>query len=162
MSTKVSIGPFQPNLNLRIYLGLWYEIAKLPQPFEKGCSRATANYTLQIDGNIGVHNVCYDENWEILREIDGQAITDSKEPALITVSFPNIPTFGPNYIIHETNYLNYALVGSPDRSNLYILSRYEQIKPCCLKKFLNQFAGWGYNVDRVVINYDAIAPMPAN
>src|SRR5690606_16783797 len=41
------------------YLGLWHEQARLPNSFEEGCQRATAEYALRDDGLISVVNTCY-------------------------------------------------------------------------------------------------------
>ena len=37
-------------LNVKEYLGTWYEIARLDHSFEKGLSNVTAIYTLREDG----------------------------------------------------------------------------------------------------------------
>lgn len=40
------------------YLGLWYEIARIDQTFQKGCVASTAEYSLKDDGRIKVLNKC--------------------------------------------------------------------------------------------------------
>ncbi|MCK7518516.1 MAG: lipocalin family protein [Ignavibacteriales bacterium] len=40
------------------YLGTWYEIATIPQRFQRGCVGVTAHYSLRDDGAIDVVNVC--------------------------------------------------------------------------------------------------------
>jgi len=45
--------------DLARYQGRWHEIARLPLFFERHCvADITATYTLQPDGNLGVHNAC--------------------------------------------------------------------------------------------------------
>lgn len=45
------------DLKLPRYLGTWYEIARLPMRHEpEGCTDVSANYSLQDDGNVRVHN----------------------------------------------------------------------------------------------------------
>ena len=46
------------------YLGLWHEQARLPNSFENGCQRATAEYALRDDGLISVTNTCIEANGE--------------------------------------------------------------------------------------------------
>jgi lipocalin len=42
-------------VNLERYVGVWYEIAKIPNRFQKQCVRGTtAEYTLREDGRISV------------------------------------------------------------------------------------------------------------
>ena len=48
-----------PQVDLQRYAGLWYEIAKIPNRFQKKCAgRTTAEYTLRKDGKIKVVNRC--------------------------------------------------------------------------------------------------------
>ena len=42
------------------YLGTWYEIARLDHSFERGLSKATAEYSKRDDGSIQVVNRGYD------------------------------------------------------------------------------------------------------
>src|SRR5487761_2032936 len=46
------------HVDLRRYLGTWYEIAAFPQFFEKGCTATTATYSAGIGGEIDVVNRC--------------------------------------------------------------------------------------------------------
>lgn len=56
-----------PELDLKAYQGLWYEIARLPNSFQDQnkntpCSKTTANYELTDDGLIKVTNTCVSVN----------------------------------------------------------------------------------------------------
>ena len=54
-----------PSVDLTRYAGKWYEIARLPNRFQRGCAdNVTATYTLRPDGKITVLNEC--------READGR------------------------------------------------------------------------------------------
>ena len=46
------------NLDVKRYLGLWYEIARFPNSFEKGYQGVTEEYALENDGKISVTNTC--------------------------------------------------------------------------------------------------------
>ena len=48
--------PAVENFNLNRYCGKWYEIARLPNWFERGMSDVTATYTLASDGSVKVVN----------------------------------------------------------------------------------------------------------
>ena len=46
-------------VDLSRYAGRWYEIARLPNRFEKKCADSvTATYTLRSDGKVDVVNRC--------------------------------------------------------------------------------------------------------
>ena len=48
-----------PVVDLTRYAGKWYEIARLPNRFQRKCtSDTTATYTLRDDGKIAVLNEC--------------------------------------------------------------------------------------------------------
>ena len=141
------------------YVGKWYEIAKLPQPFESGCARATAEYKILDATTLSVYNVCYDKDWKEIRNITGKAkILDANVPAEIQVQFPNIPNIPadiPNYLVHSTNY-EYAVIGSPDRSNLFILYRESKMCNKLYDKLVKFAKSLGYDTSKLVINYHAI------
>ena len=41
-------------LDVRRYMGIWYEIARYDHRFERGMSDVTAEYTLRVNGMISV------------------------------------------------------------------------------------------------------------
>ncbi len=45
-----------PRVDLQRYLGVWYEIATIPQCFQKGCVGLTAEQSLRKNGDIEVVN----------------------------------------------------------------------------------------------------------
>ena len=52
-------------VDLKKYVGLWYEIAKIPNSFQDQCVKGTtAKYVLNEDGEIDVINSCIDEDNE--------------------------------------------------------------------------------------------------
>ena len=56
MATKSSLRPVA-GLDLSRYVGVWYEIARLPNRFQTSCTGdVTATYTLLEDGTIEVKN----------------------------------------------------------------------------------------------------------
>ena len=65
-----------PTLDLQRYLGLWFEIGRLPNRFEEaGASDVTAEYSLNDDGTVTVENSCVDEDGDPSRAV-GQAVPD--------------------------------------------------------------------------------------
>jgi apolipoprotein D and lipocalin family protein len=62
------------------YAGKWFEIARLPNPFEEDCARdVTATYTPRGDGRITVANRCIEKDGSV-NEAEGVAKLD---PALM-------------------------------------------------------------------------------
>ena len=55
-----------PSVDLKSYVGKWYEIARLPNRFQKSCaSDVSATYSLRPDGKITVSNQCVTAKGEI-------------------------------------------------------------------------------------------------
>lgn len=148
----------QSNFDTQAYMGKWYQIASIPQFFNRDCARSVAEYTLLSD-HVKVFNVCYNNNWDVLRTITGSAVSTDCEPASLYVSFPGYPPSpAANYLIHDTNYITYSIVGSPDRSNLYILSRDPKMTVCMYRNLRRTARELGYDITKLVIDYHALSP----
>ena len=46
-------------VDLKRYMGTWYEIARYPHRFQEGCVGTSATYSLRDDGKVDVLNQCY-------------------------------------------------------------------------------------------------------
>ncbi len=68
------------------YTGLWYEIARLDHPFERGLTRVTARYEKAAGGEIRVVNRGFDPGKNEWRRIEGRALFAGSE---------NVGTDGP-------------------------------------------------------------------
>jgi apolipoprotein D and lipocalin family protein len=112
-----------PSVDLARYLGTWYEIALFPQRFEKGCTETRATYTLRPDGDIDVVNDCVDCTSGRHRIAHGRAwVTDRTTNAKLRVRF-FWPFSGKYWIIDLGENYEYAVVGHPSRTYLWILCR---------------------------------------
>ncbi len=118
------------SVDLVRYAGTWYEIARLPMLFQRYCIDSKAIYSVRPDGKIGVHNECVTDSGK-LDQADGIAtIVDTTTNAKLAVTFDNFfarlvgPSREGNYwIIDLDPDYQTALVGTPDRRYLWILSR---------------------------------------
>lgn len=154
----------QKHFNVQRYMGLWYQIANIPSFFDLKCSRSTATYTPLVDEEgdtvVKVFNVCYDANWNVVETITGLAVPTCN-PAALKVDFPTAPPGvvlppGPNYLVHDTDYVDYAIVGSPTRTNLFILARTKTISRKLYDRLLAQAVALGYDPSQIVINPGAV------
>jgi apolipoprotein D and lipocalin family protein len=111
----------EPHVELEKYLGKWYEIAHLPARFQEGCSETTAVYSLSRDGNVSVLNECRRKGK--IKQAKGKAkVVDKATGAKLKVIF-FWPFYGDYWIIKLGHNYEYAVVGTPDRRYLWILSR---------------------------------------
>lgn len=109
------------------YSGLWYEIARLPNSFEKGMECVTANYTLKKNGKIEVLNRGFIEEKGKYKTARGTAwIPSSEFPGRLKVTF-FWPFSGNYYIISLDEEYAHVLVGDPSRKYLWVLSRTREL-----------------------------------
>ncbi|MBA3022277.1 MAG: lipocalin family protein [Gammaproteobacteria bacterium] len=115
-------------VDLQRYLGRWYEIASIPQYFQRQCvGDAMAEYA-QAGEDIAVTNSCRTENGE--RSVaQGQArVVDAASRAKLEVTFVKFFGWlyllgGDYWVIDLASDYRYAVVGHPDRDYAWILSR---------------------------------------
>ena len=115
-------------VDLQRYVGLWYEIAKIPNTFQRKCAGGTtAQYELRQDGRIAVVNRCIKSNGEAMEAKGIAKIVDAKTNAKLKVSFVNLlgwrPFWGDYWIIGLDENYRWAVVGHPQRKYGWILGR---------------------------------------
>jgi len=114
-----------PHVELGKYLGKWYEIAHLPARFQEGCTDTTATYTLSEDGSVSVLNECW-RNGKVKQAKGKAKVVDKSSGAKLRVTF-FWPFYGDYWIIDLGKDYEYAVVGTPNRKYLWILSRTPQM-----------------------------------
>ena len=137
-----------PHVELEKYLGKWYEIARLPFRFEDGCTDITATYSLSKDGNVSVLNECLRDGK--LKQAKGKAkVVDKSTGAKLKVTF-FWPFYGDYWIIKLGQDYNYAVVGTPDRNYLWILSRTPQMAESLFSELIEFVNDKGFNTANLI------------
>jgi apolipoprotein D and lipocalin family protein len=131
-ATEGKLPPLETvnHVDLNRYMGKWYEIASFPQWFQKGCVATSATYTQRKDGAVNVLNQCRKETLDGKpKDAKGKAwVVDPKSNAKLKVRF-FWPFSGDYWIIDLGENYEYAVVGHPKRTYLWILSRAPQMDP---------------------------------
>lgn len=140
--------PTVSNFDINAYMGEWYEIAKYPNPFQKGCPLAKARYSLQKD-HVKVTNICMDEQENELRRAEGEA--NIIEAGKLEVSFFK-PFYGDYWVIMLADDYRYSVVGDPKRKYLWILSRQQIMTPEDIDQIVNNLESFGYDKSKLVWN----------
>lgn len=139
-----------PAVDLSRYVGQWYEIARLPNRFQKNCADSvTANYTLRSDGNIQVVNRCRKASGEFTTATGKAKIVDKKTNAKLKVTF-FWPFYGKYWILDLGPNYEYAVVGEPGRDYLWILSRTQQIDESLYQQLLAKMQARGFDTTRMI------------
>ena len=150
-----------PHVDLHKYSGLWYEIARLPTRFEKGCQHVTANYKLRPDGQMSILNTCHQQSLTgPLETANGIARAVDPTNAKLRVSF--FWPFEGDYWILELDHSDYryALVGTPSRKNLWLLSRTPHLERSRRDKLVATAREKGFPVDKLLFTPQPVADKP--
>jgi apolipoprotein D and lipocalin family protein len=138
------------SVDLQRYLGTWYEIATIPQRFQKGCVAVTAEYSLRKDGDIQVVNTCRRGTLDgEVRRVCGKAwVVDRTTNAKLKVRF-FWPLWGSYWVIGLDADYQWAVVGHPNREYLWILCRSPQMDAALYRDLLRLVAEKGYDLAKI-------------
>jgi apolipoprotein D and lipocalin family protein len=145
-------------LDLERYAGQWFEIARLPNRFQRDCaSDVTATYELREDGRINVINRCLKADGEAMEATGLARLASDDDPASkLKVRFaPAFLTFLPfvwadYWVIDLASDYSYAVVGHPDRDYLWVLSRTPQMDERLYEEIVERAAEQGFAIDRLI------------
>ncbi len=137
----VGAPPLAPvsRVDLNRYAGLWHEIARLPNRFQRQCARdSLALYTLRSDGGIAVLNQCFKRNGAVDQARGVARVIDPVSQARLRVSLVSFlgwrPFWGDYWIIGLDPDYRWAIVGEPRRRFGWILSRSRSLDPISLER----------------------------
>ncbi len=138
------------DLNLKRYLGKWYEIARFNHRFERNLHAVTAEYTQEKPGKIRVKN-CGHKGSPTGPETCaiGKAHLSKNSAGQLRVSFFLFFYSDYNILELDTNY-EWALIGSSTSRFLWILSRTPQLPSETLNDILGKAKKRGYNTDKLI------------
>lgn len=145
-----------PEVDLKRYLGTWFEICRLPNRFEDPqASDVTATYRKNDDGTVAVDNRCYDGRGDP-EQARGRAVPIDETNARLHVSF--LPRYlrwlpftkGDYWIIRLADDYSVALVGSPDRKYLWLLSRAPELDHDIQRVYLDTAREQGFDISQLI------------
>lgn len=167
-STARALDPPQtvPQVDLGRYVGHWYELARLPNTFQDQCvSDVTATYQVRDDGMIDVTNRCRTPEGELDEAVGVARIEDTQTRAKLKVRFaPAYLSFlpfvwGDYWVLALDPEYRWAVVGTPDRQNLWILARAASLGDGDYASALATARAQGFDVSRVM-RTDHTPPAP--
>lgn len=136
----------QADFKIEPFMGLWWKVALMTKddmPFIP----EHVTYT-HLDKSIKIHHEFINNDMKVGQLIQYATILDKEKPALWCLGDCKDADCL-NYIIHETDYCNYAIIGTPDRSRLIILSREQGINEKYFSNICSKLSSWGYNIERL-------------
>ena len=146
-----------PQLDLKQFVGKWYEVARLPEKHEKKCvADAVTLYTLRAKaGQFDVVQSCrLQDGTPNTRNFRGKVAnkksTDGRLKAIYTFPFSHkywVLGLGEGY--------SWMLVGSPNHKQLWVLSHTPVLAPEALAAAKAQAASQGFDVGKMVAGSEA-------
>lgn len=136
------------DLDLKKYLGKWYEIGRLPIRAEKNLSNITAEYTIKGNGKIKVVNTGYKKGKK--KDVKAKAwIPDRRCKGALLVSF-----FWPfkseyNVIRIDKDY-KYAVVMGDTKDNMWILSRTPHMEIEDYRELIDFLDEKGFDTNKII------------
>ncbi len=124
-----------PSLNVPAYMGTWYQVAWLPNRFQKQCvSDTSATYRQLPGGQVEINNRCRLEDGStdsvngIARPAGSVMRGDQLQPAQLEVSFLPpllrwLPIWGSYWVLDMAVDGRYAVVSEPTREYMWVLAR---------------------------------------
>ena len=146
------------SVDLSRYSGVWYEIARLPNWFQRKCDcNTTAEYILQADGKIKVINRCLKADSS---QISAEGIARKQDKggpnSKLKVRFaPSwigwVPfVWGTYWILDLAPDYSYAAVGDPSHKYLWILSRSPQLDSVVYDSIVGRMRNMGFDTERLI------------
>jgi apolipoprotein D and lipocalin family protein len=145
------------SVDLNRYSGKWYEIARIPNKFQNRCARdVVAQYTLRTDGRIDVINQCRNADGEMVQargiarksKIGNDAVLQVRFAPAILSFLPSV--WGDYWIIAIGPDYTWAVVGTPSRDYLWILSRTPVMSANGYAQAIEIAKGNGFDATRIV------------
>jgi len=148
-----------PFVDFSKYQGRWYTVAKIPFEWDNSCICTYADYTFN-GTHMNVVNTCVLEGGKTYIKKGTAVIPNLTEPGKLMVSFEDqliqqsgnvkISKAG-DYYLHYTDYIKYAVVGSPSGEYLWILSRSQDTPPLSDLQILKAFLlNLGYDDKKII------------
>jgi apolipoprotein D and lipocalin family protein len=148
-----------PSIDFSRYAGKWYEIARLPNKFQKDCvGEVTATYSLLEGSELKVVNECRKKNGK-LEKAEGKARLADKDGPTSKLEVRFAPSWlswlpfvwGDYWIIELAPDYSYSVVGTPDRKYLWILSRTPEMAGETYKSLVEKASAAGFNVAQLMM-----------
>ncbi len=158
-AVRSAISTLQPiaALDLRRYLGDWFEIARYPNRFERQCAGgASAHYALLADGQVQVSNRCRRADGSVEQAVGAARQCGGPQSARLQVRFAPawlslVPLVWADYwVIDLDPDYTLAAVSEPRRDYLWILARTPEVEPAAYQALLARLVAQGFDLERLV------------
>ncbi len=147
-----------PALDVKRYMGTWFEIAKYPTWFQKKCAgNSRADYSLMGDGRVQVINRCRMAGGELSEAIGvarqvGPATSPKLEVRFAPAWLSFLPFVWGNYwVVDLDDDYQLVAVSEPSKEYLWILSRTPKVSPARYNELLARLQQRGFDLNKLEV-----------
>lgn len=149
-----SLETTEKEVDIHRYMGLWHEMARMPQRFQKNCVKTTAEYTFnEEDDTINVLNTCITKTGET-KKGNAFAYSCSDNNSKLRVKFVKYIS-GCYWILDLADDYSWAIVGGPCMDSAWILSRSDEMDQESLQKRVDLLKQKGYDTSKLIYRGEA-------
>ncbi|MEB0135909.1 lipocalin family protein [Actimicrobium sp. CCC2.4] len=146
------------DFDLSRYVGSWYEIARLPNKFQKQCvADVSATYVKRTDGDIDVINRCKNAAGTIEEAVGQGRVPEPGTKAKLKVRFAPrwlswLPMVWADYwVLDIAPDYSVAAVGDPTKKYLWILARKKEIADPVYQALMKRLTSQGFDTSQLVL-----------
>ncbi len=147
-----------PSLDVPRYMGVWFEIAKFPNWFQRKCVSSTrAEYGLNSDGTVQVINRCRIESGETIEAVGkARQVGPASSPQLKVRFAPEWLSFlpivwGDYWVIDLDEHYQLVAVSEPKKEYLWILARKPHVATNDYKSLLARLSKMGIDLNKLEV-----------
>ncbi|MFI5159923.1 MAG: lipocalin family protein [Sphingobacteriales bacterium] len=148
-TNKIPRSAIVQPFNKKKYLGLWHEIARLPNRIEKNLKNLTEEYSLNDDGSIKVITRAYnfDKNKPVEAEGKAKFIGPDTRGKLKVAYY--LPIYLDYNVLDVDAKYQYAMVSGNSLEYLWILSRENTISDDVKSRFMAKATHLGFDLSKL-------------
>jgi apolipoprotein D and lipocalin family protein len=158
VDAQAAAGDVRPVADLEVdrYMGRWYELGRYPNRFQKKCTGdVVVYYESRPDGRIDVKNTCATATGTIEAVGVARRAKPNGPASVLEVRFAPaflsfLPVWGDYWVLDLDRDYRTAVVGTPDRDYLWILSRTPYADATRYARLVEAARSQGYDVSRIV------------
>lgn len=131
------------------YLGKWYEIGRINFTYERNMNNISSEFFFDENKKLQVINRGYNYVQHQWKKVQGKIRDANSHEGVLEVSF-FFPFYFDYIILALDEGYKYAMVGTEDLHNLWILSRTTEIPNTIKEQYLTMAKSLGYDTDGMI------------